>query len=313
MQISVVIPCYNANATLELQLEALSRQQEPPEFEVLVVDNLSTDPPDDIVAAWSGRVPGLRIVRATEGQGISVARNVGVREAGSDLIALCDADDAAGPSFVRAAYEALQQVELVTGAVKLIEAREFDAGLDHIWRLLDPGADPRAPLDFEDSDLDPAYPVMMGGACGVHRDVVVALGGWDQAYFPGVEDNDFALRAVAAGYSMGKSWGMSLAERRRATSSQAFRRAYDGGFMHMKLCAGHDLWSTSPHLHDPTWWIDLAKLPLVATGMLIRRSGKRDLLGLGGRAGLRSGQAVGYARYRFRRTAIAPRRGLGLS
>ena len=310
--ISVVIPCYDANETLGLQLEALSRQVDPPPFEVIVVDNRSTTPPDEVVAAWQHRLSELRIVRATEAQGISVARNVGVREAVTDKIILCDADDAAGPTFVRAAYEGLKQADFVTGAVTMIEAVEFDQGLDHVWDVLGPGADPYGPLDFTAIDLDPAYPIMMGGACALDRDAVLALDGWDQAFFPGVEDNDFALRLVAAGYTLGKSWGMTLAERRRATTQAAFRRAYDGGLMHMKLCAAHDLWGTSPHLYAPRWYIDLLKLPLATVRMATLPSAERDLLGLAGRAGLRLGQTAGFWRYRICRETTMRQGGTGL-
>lgn len=312
LDISVVIPCFDANETLGLQLEALSRQVDPPAFEVIVVDNRSATPPDEIVAAWQGRLANLRLVRATEAQGISVARNVGVREARTDKIILCDADDAAGSTFVRAAFEGLEQADFVTGAVTLIEAAEFDQGLDHVWDMLGPGTDPYGPLDFTHSDLDPAYPIMMGGACALTRGAIFSLDGWDQAFFPGVEDNDFALRLVDAGYTLGKSWAMTLAERGRATNAAAFRRAYDGGLMHMKLCAAHDLWATSPHLHDPPWYVDLAKLPAVAVTMLVRPRGQRDVLGLAGRAGLRIGQAAGFWRYRVRRATVDPDCGVGL-
>lgn len=311
IDISVIIPCFDANATLGLQLEALSRQLDPPTFEVLVVDNRSTVPPDEIVEQFAGRLEHLRIVRATEAQGISVARNVGVREAASDLAVLCDADDAAGPTFVRAAYEGLKQADFVTGAVTMIDAAEFAGGLEHVWEVLGPGSDPHGPLDFTHSDLDPAYPIMMGGACAFRREAVLALDGWDQAFFPGVEDNDFALRLVAAGYTLGKSWGMTLAERDRANPGAAFRRAYHGGSMHMKLCTAHDLWATSPHLHHPRWFVDLAKLPAVALRMLAQPS-TRDVQGLAGRTGLRVGQAAGFWRYRIRREPVAAQRGIGL-
>ena len=313
IDISVIIPCYDANATLGLQLEALSRQLDPPAFEVLVVDNRSSTPPDEVVGQFTDRIANLRVVRATEAQGISVARNVGVREAAAELAVLCDADDAAGPTFVRAAYEGLKQADFVTGAVTMIDAAEFAEGLDDVWEVLGPGADPYGPLDFSAVDLNPGYPIMMGGACAFSKDAVRALDGWDQAFFPGVEDNDFALRLVAAGYTLGKSWGMTLAERRRATTSAAFRRAYDAGLMHMKLCSAHDLWATSPHLHAPRWYVDMAKLPGAAARMALRPAEQRDLIGLAARAGLRAGQARGFVRYKVRREPIERCPGIGLT
>ena len=311
-EISVVIPCFNGNATLGLELEALSRQADAPDFEVIVSDNMSSIPPDPIVAQWESKLD-IRVVRATGAQGISCARNVGVREAKSDKIILCDADDAAGPNFVRAAFEGLKQAPLVTGNVQRIEAVEFNEGLDHIWSLLDDhGAAVEDALDFDDSDVDPAYPILMGGACGLDRNAVLELDGWDQAFFPGVEDNDFALRAVAAGYTMGKSWAMTLAERRRGSNSAAFKREYDGGYMHMKLCAAHDLRKTSPNLRNPDWRVDLAKLPLAGLKVLASPRGQRDFLGLAGRTGLRTGQLRGWVDYRLRHASLERQPGIGL-
>lgn len=305
--ISIVIPCFNGNATLGQQLEALARQQDAPEFEVVVVDNLSTTPPDSVVAAWQSELPGLRIVRATEGQGISVARNVGVREAASDRIALCDADDVAGPNFVRAAHDGLDVADFVTGNVVTVDAQDFTS-VDAVWAFL-PSTATIEPARLGLVDRD--YPIMMGGACALRRQAVLALDGYDQAFFPGVEDNDFALRALAAGYEIATSSGMTLAERRRATSGGSFRRSYDAGRMHMKLCERHDLWGSSPHLHEPTWWVDLLKLPLSGARMLA--SSPRDYLGFAGRAGLRLGQAVGFFHYRVRHEPVVPALGVGLS
>lgn len=306
--VTVVIPCFNANETLGLQLEALATQVDAPQFEVIVVDNASPVSPQDVVDSWRDRLD-ITLVQADAAQGVSYARNVGLSAASTDEVIFLDADDCASPDFVASAVKALQTASFVTGNVLSLEPQVFAKGLTCVWADL---ARVRQQQDCTFvAAIDETYPIFMGGASAVRRADAFAIGGFDQSYFPGAEDNDFGIRAVRAGYTVKRCSGMALAERRRTTSNQAFKRAYEGGFMHMRLCAGHDLWAVSPHLHNPEWWIDLVKLPL--TGLKAALGGNatrhRDW---SSRAGLRLGQGVGFLTYKVARRPVVSQRGLGL-
>lgn len=306
MQLTVVIACYNAAATLDTQLESLARQVNPPRFDVLVVENKSTQPCDDVVARFADLLT-IRRVEANEFQGTSYARNVGLRCASGDAVVFVDADDCAGPAFLRAAHDAVQQSPFVTGNVVSLNSDEFDGGVDAIWaRLANVEAAPGL------LPVDAHYPVFMGGASVVRKAEAIELRGFDQAYFPGAEDNDLGLRAHAAGYPVMRCNAMVLAERRRSTPKQAFRRSMEGGMMHMRLCAGHDLWDKSPHLRQPAWWWDLLKMPLWVGACLARGGSASDRQWTASRAGLRIGQAVGFARYRILRERVHAQLGIGL-
>lgn len=307
-QVSVVIACYDANDTLGLQLEALAHQEGAPAFEVLVVDNNSPEAPDAVVNGWSD-VLDIRVVRASEHQGVAYARNVGVSRSAADRIIFCDADDCAGPRFVQAAASALEAAPFVTGGVHTVNGRSFISGRPAVWKELSRLSATPGPRDV----VRDAYPVFMGGASAVERAAFMEVGGFDQGYVPGAEDNDLGLRVLAQGFTLLRVPDMTLAERPRANATGAFRRSFDGGRMHMRLCAGHDLWSVSPHLHDPEWWRDLLRLPgaLVTTAIRDRSaSGRR---GLASRAGLRLGQFVGFVEYRIVGRPVGQDRGLGLT
>jgi glycosyltransferase involved in cell wall biosynthesis len=104
MSISVVIPLYNKALHIERSLRSVLAQTIKPD-EIIVVDDGSTDGGGEIVAAVGG--PRIRLIRQ-ENQGVSAARNRGIREARGELIAFLDADDAWKPRFLEVIHN-LQQ------------------------------------------------------------------------------------------------------------------------------------------------------------------------------------------------------------
>lgn len=87
--ISVVIPLYNKSAEIARALSSVLAQTMPPR-EIIVVDDGSTDDSVERVEAFDSSL--VRIIRQ-ENQGVSVARNVGIRAAESRWVALLDGDD----------------------------------------------------------------------------------------------------------------------------------------------------------------------------------------------------------------------------
>lgn len=101
-EISVIIPAFNAERFLPLQLEALDAQSGAPSYEVVVVDNASTDGTASVVHRLAREVSyPLRLVSAPEHQGPGFARNVGAAHAHADLLMFADADDVVSRWWVR--------------------------------------------------------------------------------------------------------------------------------------------------------------------------------------------------------------------
>lgn len=90
-KISVVIPMYNKAPHIVRAIRSVLSQTEA-DFEVVVIDDGSTDEGAEIVANMFLPDSRLKLLRQ-ENQGVSAARNRGVCEAHSDLIAFLDADD----------------------------------------------------------------------------------------------------------------------------------------------------------------------------------------------------------------------------
>lgn len=96
--LSIVIATFNRPAYLLRTLESLAGQTLPAqEFEILVVNNNSTDDTPAVFAGFARQHPELRLRMVAEPvQGISYARNRGVAEAEGECIVFIDDDEEAG-------------------------------------------------------------------------------------------------------------------------------------------------------------------------------------------------------------------------
>lgn len=102
MNVSVVIPCFQAEVTLR---EAVQSALEA--YEVIVVDDASHGGCGDLVESWGW--PNVRVVRHAENFGLGAARNSGSAAATGDWIAFLDADDAFETGWHRALTSFLRQ------------------------------------------------------------------------------------------------------------------------------------------------------------------------------------------------------------
>jgi glycosyltransferase involved in cell wall biosynthesis len=100
MAMSIVIGTLNRCELLERSLRSLMAQRCPADrFEILVVDNGSTDGTLDLLEALSREATNLRVVKEPK-RGLSNARNRGIAEARADLIGFFDDDAVAEPDWV---------------------------------------------------------------------------------------------------------------------------------------------------------------------------------------------------------------------
>jgi len=103
MDLSIVIPAYNEAALIESTVAAARRAAdalvEP--FEIIVVDDASTDATAPVAEAAGARVVSVRCRQ------IAATRNAGAREASGDWLAFLDADTTIEPATLRAARRAI--------------------------------------------------------------------------------------------------------------------------------------------------------------------------------------------------------------
>jgi glycosyltransferase involved in cell wall biosynthesis len=186
--LSVVIPVHNGADELPVQLRALAVQEFEQPWEVVVVDNGSTDRTAEVAASFQDALPHLRIVSAHDFLGRAHARNCGLATARGSKILFVDADDEVAPGYVGLMARALDQYPFVA-------SRIASHRLNSDWVVGD------RPIMQESGIGAPfgLYPTPGGGTIGMRRQVLDVVGGFDPAMRHG-EDIDFGWRAQRAGF-----------------------------------------------------------------------------------------------------------------
>jgi succinoglycan biosynthesis protein ExoO len=100
MDFSVIIPAYNVSDIIGRAIRSAAAQTFAP-LEILIIDDCSTDNTVEIVKALGRDIPALRLLSTSANGGPAAARNVGLRAAKGDWIALLDSDDAWKPGRLK--------------------------------------------------------------------------------------------------------------------------------------------------------------------------------------------------------------------
>jgi glycosyltransferase involved in cell wall biosynthesis len=96
-KLSLIVPVYNVAAYLGTFLDSLRAQTLPAgDFEIIAVNDGSTDTCPQLLEQYASRMPNLRVLRQ-ENRGLSEARNTGLREARGEWLAFADSDDLVAP------------------------------------------------------------------------------------------------------------------------------------------------------------------------------------------------------------------------
>jgi len=233
--VTVVIPAWNAAATLDETLNSV-RGQTHSALEIVVVDDGSPDRTADIVAAHAKVDPRVRLVAQTN-QGVAAARNTGAANSRGPFLAFVDADD-------------LWKSDKIEKQLRALRARP-DAGLAYNWHaridgenwILDDSFRPDAEGDVSEA-LCFSNIVGSGSSALITRAAFDAAGGFEPElrrlgaqgcedllfYFLVAQTHRFALvPAVLTGYrtsaqAMSKDFDQMLRSWRAANDRMAARR-----------------------------------------------------------------------------------------
>lgn len=296
--VSVIVPAHNAADTIGLQLESLSVQRTDVPFEVIVVDNASTDDLAAAVEPFRDRLD-VRIVRADERRGAAYARNVGIREARAEMLFFCDADDSVDPFAIENTRRTLEELAVFSGSAIPAVPEVMDRGLEGA-RSIAPGTETwSAPVPESEG-----YPILCGGVFGIRRVSALEVGGMDASFPWGGEDNDLAWRLTRAGHQVLVSKVVSIAYRQRPDGATSARAMFRAGWSHALLCMRHGIWGRTPATQGRRWVLEPARVAGAAVLALLR-PGRASRAELTARFALSMGLLLG--RLRFSVRAFRPR------
>lgn len=276
---SVILPTFNGAATIGQQLSSLAVQRPGFDWEVLVVNNASSDSTVAVATEYVGRLP-LRIVDAPERHNLSYVRNVGVHNSQATFVAFCDDDD-------RVAADWLAELAAATATHPFVASKMC-------YDEINDGGNGVIGGRFQSDRIEMFFgrPVV-NGAIAIRRDLWDAVGGNREEYARSGEDFDFALRV---GSVCGVQPHLSNAMyhyRQRAGAGAALRQGMRFGEAHVHLYVDHIAASgvrPDVALARREWWWIISRLP-VASARHRRAVWCRKL-------GLRAGRLLGSVRYR---------------
>lgn len=200
MKASVIIPVWNGRRHLSDCLEALLGQDYP-DFEVIAVDNASTDGSADLIAE---SYPQVRVIRNDLNLGFAGGCNVGLRVAKGGVLILLNQDVVVQPGWLPALVDGHKERGVGIAGAKLLEPDRrtlSHAGAYLDWPLgmgVHVGA---GEVDRGQYDIPRDVEYVTGACLAVASEVVADIGLLDEDYYPAFyEDVDFCWRAREAGW-----------------------------------------------------------------------------------------------------------------
>lgn len=189
--VSVVLCVRDGAGVIRRQLAALEAQTGNPPFEVIVVDNGSTDATNALVREWidSGafRHGQARLITAGDPPGIPRGRNTGSLAARAHIVAFCDADDAVEPGWIAAIAHNTPRSGMLGGHARAVDSH----------------GNPRPEVTVNGLIESSYLPFAPGCNFAVTQDCLRAVAGFDETLPPyGFDDVDFSWRVQEAGFPL---------------------------------------------------------------------------------------------------------------
>lgn len=273
---SVVVPAKNAASTIAEQLDALARQTFEGSWEVIVVDNGSSDATIETVWTYGDRLP-LKVLDASDVAGSSYARNVGARAANGKMLCFCDADDVVADDWLAELVRAGSQYKIAGGR---LETTSLNDDVVRSWRPT-----PNAERAVDRIDFAPSGNMM------IHASVFADLGGFDEKFLKS-HDVELSRRAKSRGYEIGFWPEAVVSYRLRSSMRQVAHQGFRGGRAAAQSCANGDVAPRSLKRSIMDWLWLVTRVPTTASrkrrGIWMRRVGEAG------------GRIVGSARWRVR-------------
>ena len=221
-KISVIVPVYNAPEGLSETLKSLVDQDfSNRDYEVIVVDNRSTDSTWITASAFQKKYPDLiKIFKEESIQSSYAARNRGIRMAAADVLAFIDADMTAGPDWLR---NGLKDMEKKKSDYMFFRIENFSKsdkeGLISKYTRL---------KEFPQEEYAEVHKFGTVGSLFIRREVFERFGYFDSRLISG-GDREFGNRLYEAGIGIDFNRNIILRHPARSTFKSIVKKAFRVG------------------------------------------------------------------------------------
>jgi len=200
-KVTVAITTYNGEKLLEECLSAI-KSQSYPNYEIIVVDNNSTDRSTDLVRE---KFPEVKILQMRENRGPSPARNAAIKEADTQYVLLVDDDAVLAPDCLKNLMDTVNKFpDAAVWSPRVIYYNnksiiQFD-GVSVYYVGEAVLNNPDTSIE-EAQEREPFFIDVAGGVSYiVDREKALRIGLFDEDYFFGRTDGEFTFRLTAAGF-----------------------------------------------------------------------------------------------------------------
>ena len=268
MKATIILPCYNSEATIGEQMEALARQSWRDDWEFILADNGSTDRSVEIVQSHADRIPNMRILNVYSGSGprapASASYNKAFAAAKSDIFITCESDDVVGDGWLAKMVAAMEHAHFVGSAIDDYKLNSSD--------LIRPGEGMQTREAGFANFIGPLkLPFAVGACIGISRELWETVGDFDEE-IGHLWDIDISWRAQLAGYDLEFVPDALLYYRQRTTFKGRYKQGKMYGQSSSRIVAKYGRRSIFRYLAFNVYHLGVGSLFLIASVLPWTRS-----------------------------------------
>ncbi len=222
--VSVVVPVYNAQDTLEACIQSLLNLQYEAECELVFVDNGSTDGSVEILSFFAGKIRVLQQAK----RGAAAARNWGIREARFPIIAFIDSDCEADPGWLRHLTAPLEDPQTGISGGTILAKRPCTRVEKFGESIHD---NEKAITCYQPPYVDTAN-------AAARKEVLEAVGGFDETFLR-QQDVELSVRMLKAGYRFAYARDAIVYHRNESTYRGLVREGFTHGLNAVAVLEKH--------------------------------------------------------------------------
>lgn len=198
MDISIIVPCKNEVSNLRLTLDSLKESKNRSKFEIIVVDDGSTDGSTDFLKSESEAYKDIKLFK-TNNLGVSETKNFGASQASGKYLFFCDAHIRVSNGWLDELVKTIEEARGGIAAPCICDMNNTRAAgygetwnneLGVVWNLVNP-------------KKVTEIPIACGCCFGISTEAFEKINGFDQYYQVwGREDEEISLKAWLFGYKV---------------------------------------------------------------------------------------------------------------